>query len=238
MNKKTWLISAPQLSIIGFIFFNILAMVLYPGGTLHDRYTTHYSFFNNFLSDLGRFHSWYGDAKSIPNFFSMIFFNGTMIITGVVFSLYFINLRSIFNLRIQDSTFSENNFLYCISILGTICGISGGLSMIGVGLTPADLYFPSHLAFAHWLFRFFFLAATCYTIIILRTDLIENKYVIGFFIFAILIFFYIIFSEFGPDANKNLRALMMQVTAQKSILFCFLIAIYIQTKGLYFLLED
>ena len=57
--------------------------------------------------------------------------------------------------------------------------------MVGVGLTPSDLYFSQHLLFAHWLFRFFFLAALSYTVIILKTDLIENKYVSGFFIFAI-----------------------------------------------------
>ena len=220
MNKKLWLIRAPQFAIIGFIVLNILAMFTYPGGTLHNPYAVGYSFFNNFLSDLGRFISWNGSY----NFYSQILFNSTMIITGIIFSFYFIALRSIFNLT--------NDFLYWLSIIGTIAGIAGGYSMAGVGFTPADLYFSSHLAFAHWLFRFFFIAAVCYSIIILKTDLIENKYASGFFIFAILIFSYIMFSEFGPNAKLNSYALMMQVFAQKLILFCFLTAIYINTKGL------
>ena len=147
-----------------------------------------------------------------------------MVISGIIFSLYFIALQSIFNLT--------NGILYWLSIIGTIAGIAGGYSMVGIGLTPADLYFSSHLLFAHWLFRFFFIAAACYTIIILKTDLIDDKYVSGFFIFAILILSYIIFSEFGPNAKLNTLALMMQVAAQKLILLCFLIAIYINTKGL------
>ena len=238
MNKKLWLVQMPQLTIIGFVLLNILAMFIYPGGTLHNAETVGYSFFNNFLSDLGRFLSWSANAdiiemnglKYIPipiirhNFFSSLLFNSSMMITGIVLSMFFINLRTIFNLR--------RGFLYWLSIIGTITGIAGGYSMVGVGLTPSDLYFPEHLVFAHWLFRFFFIAGTCYTIIILKTDLIDNKYVLGFLIFAILIFSYIIFSEFGPDAKENISALMMQVAAQKSILLCFLIAIYINTKGL------
>ena len=76
-----------------------------------------------------------------------------------------------------------------------------------------------------------------YTIIILKTDLIENKYVSGFFVFAILILSYIVFSEFGPDARESLSTLKMQVVAQKAILLCFIIAVYIQTKGLTFILD-
>ena len=71
-----------------------------------------------------------------------------------------------------------------------------------------------------------------------KTDLIENKYVSGFFVFAILILSYIIFSEFGPDARESINTLRMQVVAQKAILFCFIIAVYIQTKGLKFLLDE
>ena len=225
MNKKLWLVKMPQLTIIGFVLLNILAMLAYSGGTLHNTEIIGYSFFNNFLSDLGRFISWNGNH----NFYSNLFFNSSMIITGIILSIFFINLRTIFNLY--------KGFLYWLAIIGTIAGIAGGYSMVGVGLTPSDLYFTEHLVFAHWLFRFFFIAAICYTIIILKTDLIDNKYVLGFLIFAILIFSYIIFSEFGPDAKENISALMMQVTAQKSILLCFLIAIYINTKGLESILD-
>ena len=167
MNKSLWLVKAPQFSIIGFILFNIFAMLTYPGGTLDNQST----------------------------------------------------------------------ILYYLSIIGSLTGILGGISMAGVGLTPSDLYFPAHLLCAHWLFRFFFLASLFYTIIIFKTDLIENKYASGFLVFAILILSYIIFSELGPDAAEGGKNLTMQVVAQKIILFCFLIAVYIQTKGLALILD-
>ena len=181
MNKKLWLIQAPQAAIFGFIILNFLAMLTYPGGILHDPSTVGYSFVNNFLSDLGRFISWNGSH----NFFANLFFNSSMIIADIIFAFYFYNLRKIFNL--------QSTLLSYLSIIGSFTGLLGGISMVGVGLTPSDLYFATHLDFAHWLFRFFFIASFSYTIIILKTDLIENKYVSGFCIFAILILSYIIF---------------------------------------------
>ena len=77
-----------------------------------------------------------------------------------------------------------------------------------------------------------------YTIIIFKTDLIANKYASGFVIFAILILAYILFSELGPDARESITTLRMQVVAQKSILFCFIIAVYIQTQGLKLILDN
>jgi len=47
-----------------------IAMLLYPGGTLHDPSTTGYSFFQNFLSDLGGTVAWGGQ----PNYLSAFLF--------------------------------------------------------------------------------------------------------------------------------------------------------------------
>ena len=90
MNKRLWLVKAPQFSIIGFILFNIFAMLAYPGGTLDNPSILGFSFFNNFLSDLGRFNSW-GQSQ---NFYSQLFFNSTMIIAGIVFAFFFLNLHT------------------------------------------------------------------------------------------------------------------------------------------------
>ena len=152
-----------------------------------------------------------------------------MMITGLILSLFFIHIRTIFNIK--------DGLLYWLSIIGTIEGIAGGYSMVGLGLTPSDLYLDQHIVFAHWLFRFFLISATCYTIIIFKTNLIDNKYAIGYCIFAVLILAYIIISEFGPSPRENMSALILQVVAQKIILFCFLITIYMQTKGLASIIE-
>jgi len=227
MNKKSWLVYMPQRTIILFIVLNILAMCTYPGGILHDHSTTGYSFFNNFLSDLGRYMTYDGTQQ---NFYSNLLFNSSMMITGFILSLFFIHIRTIFNIKA--------GLLYWLSIIGTITGIAGGYSMVGIALTPSDLYLDQHIIFAHWLFRFFLISAICYSIIIFKTDLIDNKYAIGYCIFTILILAYIIISEFGPSPRENMSALILQVVAQKMILLCFLAAIYLQTKGLASILND
>jgi len=227
MSKKNWLVYIPQRTIILFIILNVLAMCTYPGGIFHDHSTLGYSFFNNFLSDLGRYMTYDGTQQ---NFYSNLLFNSSMMITGLILSLFFIHIRTIFNIR--------NGLLYWLSIIGTITGIAGGYSMIGIALTPADLYLDQHIIFAHWLFRFFLISGICYSIIIFKTDLIDNKYAMGYFIFTILILLYIIVSEFGPSPKENMSTLILQVVAQKMILFCFLAAIYLQTKGLALILND
>ena len=116
--------------------------------------------------------------------------------------------------------------------LGTLCGICGGFSLAGVGVTPSDLYLNLHIIFATWLFRFFFIAAFSYSVIIWQSSLIENKYAFGYFVFTISIFIYIIISELGPSPQSNMFALNLQVIAQKIILFIFLFSVYIQTLGI------
>ena len=129
MNRKNWLVYFPQYTIIFFIIFHILAVLSYPGGTIHNNSTSGYSFITNFLSDLGRFISWNGNH----NFYSNLFFNTSMMITGFVFSIFFIHIIYIFNIK--------NVLINWISIIGTICGIAGGDRLIWVCFPPTCLYF-------------------------------------------------------------------------------------------------
>ena len=104
--------------------------------------------------------------------------------------------------------------------------------MAGVGLTPADLYLDLHIICANWLFRFFFVASLCYSMVIFRHPQFENKYAIGYLVFTFSILIYIIISELGPDPTVDLFALTLQVISQKMILLILMAAIYIQTLGL------
>ena len=220
MHIKNRLVHIPQAGIILFIVFNILAMILYSGTTMHNELTTSYSFSYNFLSDLGRYMTYNGEN----NFFPCLFFNLSMIVAGSIMIIFFWNIESFFNYK--------SGLLYWLVIIGSSSGIAGGYSMIGVALTPADLYLNNHILFANWLFRFFVVAAACYTIIIFKSELIANKYAIGYCVFACLILLYILVSELGPDPREQISALQFQVIAQKSILLCFLFTVYFQTKGL------
>jgi hypothetical membrane protein len=119
-----------------------------------------------------------------------------------------------------------------LALIGSIFGVLGGLSLIGVGLTPADLYLDIHIICATWLFRFFFVASLCYSIVIFRYSQLENKYAGGYLAFTFSILLYILISEFGPDPKISQFALTLQVVSQKVILLILIASIYIQTLGL------
>ena len=220
--KKTegnpWLIKLPRLILGIFVVLNIIAMLSYPGGTFLDDTTTGYSFTRNFLSDLGRTLSYAGEV----NFLSSQLFNMTLILSGVVFANFYLHVRKVF---------AEDN-QRTLSLIGSFFGVLGGLSLAGVGLTPADLYLDLHMICATWLFRFFFVASLCYSMVIFLHSQFENKYAMGYLLFTLSILFYILISELGPSPKEVPWALTLQVVSQKMILLILLSAIYIQTIGL------
>jgi len=218
IEKNPWVITFPRQVLWLFILLNIIAMLLYPGSTYRDNLTSGYSFTENFLSDLGRTLTFSGEI----NFISAQLFNMSLILAGTVFTLFYLHVRKVFN---------KKN-LRTLAFIGSFFGILGGLSLAGVGLTPADLYLDLHIICANWLFRFMCIASLFYTIVIFRHSVLKNKYAGGYMVFTISILLYILISELGPDPKISHFALVLQVVSQKIILLIFMVAIYIQTLGL------
>ena len=222
-NKQTniWIITLPQYMLWVFILLNISAIILYPGSTYRNHLSNNYSFTQNFLSDMGRTMTFSGEH----NFLSCQLFNMSLILSGFIFFMFYYHIYKIFKSKTK------------LSFLGSIFGIFGGFSLIGVGLTPANLYLDFHIICANWLFRFMFLASVFYTLVIYFHPKLNNKYAIGYFIFSISILVYIFISEFGPNPRESLFALSVQVISQKIILIIFIISVYIQTFGIKKLLK-
>ena len=215
MKNKFWITELPRYSIILFVLFNIIAMFLYAGGNLNNHEQVGYVFIKNFFSDLGRRYSYAGDS----NIISCVFFNTSLTVIGFTFIMLFYRIKDIFN----------NSLLI---IPATFFGICGGLSYIGVALSPSDVLLDLHIIFAHSIFRFLFIASVFYSIIIYRTKSFDNKYAAGFIIFSLIILFYVIISELGPDPRESTNALLIQAISQKVIAFWILISIYIYSIGL------
>ena len=217
MNKhinNIWIVEVPQFAILLFIVFNTLAMIFYSGGTYLNNNNEGYSFIFNFLSDLGRTISF----SNKTNYISAFFFNSSLILSSIVFITFFYKIKNIFR--------TSNDILV---LIGSIFGICGGICLLGVGITPSNLYFHFHIIFANWIFRFFLCATLFFILAIWKDNSINNKANIGYLLFSVSIFIYIMISEFGPNPQINLIALNIQVVSQKIILIIFLIAIYIQT---------
>ena len=134
INKNPWLIELPRMVLVLFVVCNIIAMLCYSGGTYLDHLIPSYSFTQNFLSDLGRTISFSGKV----NFLSAQLSNMSMILAGGVFILFYFHTQKVF--------INQDNRVP--AIIGSIFGILGGFSLIGVGLSPSDLYLELHIIFA------------------------------------------------------------------------------------------
>ena len=218
LQKNLWLITFPRQVLWLFVVLNIASMILYPGSTYRDHLTIGYSFTENFLSDLGRTLTFSGEI----NFLSSQLFNMSLICAGGVFALFYLHVRKVFNSDKQK----------ILAFIGSFFGFLGGISLAGVGLTPADLYLNLHIICANWLFRFMFVASLFYTIVIFLHPTFENKYAGGYLVFSVTILIYILISELGPGPKVSHFALVLQVVSQKIILLILMVAIYIQTLGL------
>ena len=212
--KYFFMITYPRISLIAFISLIATAMYVYPGSTYHNYETVGYLFSENFLSDLGRTITHGGNN----NFHSSILFNTSLMLGAITYIIFYLLIRELFNSNL-------------ISKLGSLFGVLGSLCMIGVALTPSDLFFSPHIFFNMWLFRFFLLSTLCYTWLIYKNKQINNSYLTGNLIFIVFLLIYIIILMYGPSPQKSHAALILQALSQKIILFNFMLSIIVQTMA-------
>jgi hypothetical protein len=227
---RFFIIILPRILMIGFILCVLLSMYLYKGGIYHmieggistcpgasctddGHWTTGYLFFKNFLSDLGRTETHGGHI----NFHSSLLFNIALTFAGITYILFYSFLKNIF----------PNQLL---AKLGSLLGICGAISFVGVAFTPADLYLEAHIIANEWIFRFFLASTIIYSWLIYKNALIDNRYLIGNLIFIISLFSYILILIYGPKPYEP-GGLEFQAVAQKFIMFNFLFSIVLQTMA-------
>ena len=218
INKRTLLIDLPRIACILFIILQIIGMIVYPGGTIHDTSTVGYTFSKNFFSDMGAYSSRNGE----PNYLSMILFSSSLTVVGITFALYYLALPSILGI---------NRLNYILASCGTVFAIISSLCMIGTGLTPTDLVFGPHVLFANNIFHFSLLSSLLYTVVVYRSGILEKKYIIGYALFFVSIFAYVGVLQYGPSARANEEGLVFQVVSQKMIVLAFICSVLHQTFG-------
>ena len=213
-HQHLFLIKLPRVACVLFVILFILAMLMYAGGTINNPESMGYSFTRNFFSDLGKF--------TAENIISAMIFNLSLIVCGWSFAAYFFYFTKLFN---------QNTIIHILAKVGSFAGIIGALCFIGVGLTPHNLFLNYHIVFVNWAFRSFLLAGILFTIVLYNDDRFENRFAMGYFIFAILTFLYVLVLEFAPDPKISDFALIFNVIAQKIIIFAFIFSILYQSFG-------
>ena len=218
INKRAMLVLIPRIATAIFILLQIVGMIVYPGGTLHDVSTEGYSFTNNFFSDMGTYAARNGD----PNYLSKIIFAFSLTIVGITFSFYYLVLPNVLG---------EDRINYILAIIGTVFAIGGSICMIGTGLTPSDIVHGPHVFFANNIFHCFLITAFVYTIVIFRSEILKKRYSIGYGLFFISIFAYVGILQYGPPATAGESELVFQVVSQKMIVGVFCFSVLHQTFG-------
>jgi len=235
--KKYILNYLPFYGVSIFVLCNGLAMFYYPGGSIFDIETEGYDFFRNFLSQLGRIKAYITDldGNQISNIASFKIWSMGMSLTGIIFCIYYFCLPSFFNYK-------------KLSMLGSFFAIIAGICFILTGITPGDItlhvidqkgnlinvfsVYQIHVFVANNIFYFAFPSAIIYSYLIIKSNIIDNMYGIGYYLFSILIFAYIGILIFGPNPFESEFALILQVTSQKIIALSWVMSTLILSLGI------
>ena len=215
--KPSRLIRLAEFGIWQFFVLTIIAMVIFPGGTLHDPSLDSYSFLKNFFSDLGRTLDFEGNTNP-----SRWVFTTTVSMVGISMMGFFIAMPSIFN---HDVRFNRSRWI------AVFFGMIAGLCYIGVGFTPYDILLPGHEVSVKLGFSAFLVASVIMTWMIYKSRYYPNVYGHIFIVFDVILFGYIIMIFYGPDARATESGMIIQVVSQKIVIYSEIICMVIQMRG-------
>ena len=207
-----------------FILLTVIAMLLFPGGSVSDPNAQHYAFFMNFFSDLGATHTISG-ASNLP---SMILFIIGMTIVAIALVVFFVAFTRFF------TTSTTTRWLGRFAVA---FGIIASISFVGIAATPWNLYLDTHNMFVQWAFRAFLSAVVLCLIAILITRGFPRRFAWVFVAFALLLTAYIFLITLGP-APKTPAGSVIQATGQKIIVYGAILTVLIQSLNVRTLLQN
>ena len=201
-----------------FILLTILAMFLYPGGTIADPHSQGYSFFLNFFSDLGRISTPSGQS----NLASRILFTTALSMGTLGVALFFIALIQFY---------PGPGITFWLSRLSAICALVTSICFLGVAFVPLDLSGRVHNLFLDSaLLTFFLTFLLTFSAVLLKPGFprrviwIFDAFAIVLVAYGLLLLFLIFF---GPVAGTQSWEIV-QATGQKVIVYASIITALIQ----------
>lgn len=216
-----WQVGVFRITIaVSILFFvlTIIAMQLYPGGTITDAHMHGYSFFFNFLSDLGRAATPNGQSN-LP---SRILFTTALSMGSLGVTLFFVAMTQFFPAQGGAQRLSH---------LAAICSLATCICFIGVALMPVDLTPQIHYAFLDAALVSFLITFLLLFSAVLLTPGFPREVVWIFSAFAILLAAYslllLVLLFFGPTRN-SIAWEVIQATGQKIIVYASILTALIQ----------
>ena len=209
------LIKQGYVGIFLFVILNFISMVIYPGGTIIEPETKGYSFFYNFLSNLGESTAKNGE----DNIVSAYLFNSSMLILAISYFLFYVSY-----LRIQLK-FNGNKILNFFSLSTIIISL---VSFVLVAVFSADnSTFDIHVFFVKVAFRLLLIHCFIQLFIVYKSNFSKTMR-ISSSIFCFMLLIFIIVMEYGPNPFLDNRSLLIQVSSQKMIVISILLYFFVQ----------
>ena len=209
------LIKQGYVGIFLFVVLNFISMLIYPGGTIIEPETKGYSFFYNFLSNLGESTAKNGE----DNIVSAYLFNSSMLILAISYFLFYVSY-----LRIQLK-FNRNKILNFFSLSTIIISL---VSFVLVAVFSADnSTFDIHVFFVKVAFRLLLIHCFIQLFIVYKRNL-SKKMLLSSSIFCFVLLLFIIVMEYGPNPFLDNRSLLIQVSSQKMIVISILLYFFVQ----------
>ncbi len=202
---------------IQFLVLTILAMLIYPGGTIHHPEYVEYDFLYNYFSDLGRTFTFDGSS----NWLCHIIFRITLTVSGICLIAFFIALPSLFR-----SSGSK-----VLILIASFFGVLSGACYIGIANVPWNLDLGLHRSWVYNGFVSFLLMTLFYSAAILTEKDYPNRYAKAFGVFGIILFIQIVIMIFGPRAYRSNTGLLIQAVAQKIVVYSEIIVMLFQAYG-------
>lgn len=207
--------------VIGLLFYLLLtlSMLLYPGGTKADPHTQGYSFFTNFLSDLGHTEAISGQS----NIASMVLFMIALILAAIATGLFSLAFTQLFTL---------SPFTIRLSRLGALCGLIAGLCIFGVAVVPEDLSSWLHNFCIYAALVVFVAAYLFFFLAVVRTKGLPKRVSWVYIALGVVLIVYTIISVwvtfFGP-APGTPAWVVIQATGQKIIVYIAVLALLVES---------
>jgi hypothetical membrane protein len=200
-----WGSAISLLGVLQFLICLALAMQWYAGGSPLNERAAGYSFYGNFLSDLGRTVTWSG----APNNASASLFNTSLVILAVAHVPFYLFLP----LHAADRT---------IPLLAAAAlGITSCVGLAGVGLAPYDIHLRAHVVWLLWWIIPLCLALVIHALAIFSSEECSPLFALVSLGLALLVGAYAIrTAAYGlPPQSNDPTALAKSIALQKYVLF-------------------
>ena len=212
-------ISQGYLGIGLFLIFTTVAMIMYPGGTIHDSGTVGYQFFYNFFSNLGEWTARNGE----PNKISAYLFNSALMILALSYFVFYYQFLKILSKTLDNS-------ILRISLISTIVVSMVSFVLVAVFSGEAETH-ELHILFVKIAFRVLLLHAVLQVISMFKIKTINSSVKWVTLFFTLILVGFILVMDFGPNAWDGNQALFIQVTAQKVIVYSILTYFFFQLNA-------